>query len=313
MAELNASAAALDTSECGHVSRNWLSHLTYRWFCRSCSLVGRVSTGARTGCNALLADTALYAGWLSHPMSDPPVSSATFRLQAVPRSKLYVSIVDQIIDGINSGAFPPGTGLPPERQLSTELGVSRGSLREAVRVLEHAGLLEVRTGSGTFVTEDSLSKSAQLRAHVAAVGEHSPLDVITVRSGLEPLCVEQAALHRHERDIQVLRASINEQQTIIGRSKDPFSTDLGFHVGLATASHNPVLVAVFDRLANVMRQKTWVEFSTRVRAGKEHQELYLNQHRAILDAVERADPKEAVRAMTAHITAIRKRLLAQVE
>ena len=75
--------------------------------------------------------------------------------QAVGRPKLYASVVEQILASIRSGLFPPGSALPAERTLASRLQVSRGSLREALRVLEHAGVLDIRTGSGTYVaTED---------------------------------------------------------------------------------------------------------------------------------------------------------------
>src|ERR1700733_9978009 len=97
---------------------------------------------------------------------------ATFQLREVDRGKIYLSIVDQVVEGIRSGAFHPGTALPPERTLALRLGVSRTSVREAVRVLEHAGVLDVRTGSGTYVTRDAMSKSMFLRIEAVASGEY---------------------------------------------------------------------------------------------------------------------------------------------
>ena len=111
-----------------------------------------------------------------------------FQLQAIDRTKLYASIVEQILDGIESGAFPPGSALPAERILAARLGVSRSSVREAIRVLEHAGLLDVRTGSGTYVADPGPPKVAMLRAQAALKGEQSPIDVMAARRAVEPTC-----------------------------------------------------------------------------------------------------------------------------
>src|SRR5688572_31643065 len=121
-----------------------------------------------------------------------------FEFSEVERTKLYTSIVDQIVEGVRAGAFRPGRALPAERVLAARFRVSRSSLREAIRVLEHAGVLDVRTGSGTYVSEAGVSKAAMLRAAAAVVGERSPLDVVTARRALEPVAAELAAIHRHQ-------------------------------------------------------------------------------------------------------------------
>ena len=79
-------------------------------------------------------------------------------------------------------------------------------MREAIRVLEHAGVLDVRTGSGTFVSEASISSSTLLRTRAVLSGDQSPLDVVVARRALEPACAEAAALNRHEGDLEALRA-----------------------------------------------------------------------------------------------------------
>ena len=235
-----------------------------------------------------------------------------FRLRAVDRQKIYVSIVDQILEGIRTGAFPPGSALPAERLLAGEFNVSRGSLREAIRVLEHAGCLEVRTGNGTFVTSDSLSKATRLRTQAMLAGDESPLDVIVARRAVEPLAASEAARHRHSRDVTQLRKTIKVQAAAVARGEDPFDTDLEFHVLVAAATHNPVLVALMDTIAAVMRQPIWRDFSRRVRGGRESQEAFLEQHGGILAAIEAGDSDRATVAMQEHVASVELGLLNQV-
>src|SRR5919201_302829 len=108
----------------------------------------------------------------------------SFQFRTIDRTKLYASIVDQIVDGVRAGAFLPGRPLPAERALAAQLGVSRSSLREAIRVLEH-------------------------------------------------VCAEYAAVHRHRRDVESLRAKIHEHAELNARGEDPEEVDLAFHLGIA--------------------------------------------------------------------------------
>jgi GntR family transcriptional repressor for pyruvate dehydrogenase complex len=104
-------------------------------------------------------------------MTDRVVGPVEFQLTAIDKPRVYDSIVDQLLEGIRSGAFPPGSVLPAERELAARFGVSRGSVREAIRVLEHSGVVDVRTGSGTYIAEAGLSQATALRAHAALLGE----------------------------------------------------------------------------------------------------------------------------------------------
>jgi GntR family transcriptional repressor for pyruvate dehydrogenase complex len=227
-----------------------------------------------------------------------------FQLRAIDRSKLYTSIVAQIVDGIRSGALPPGASLPAERVLAAQLNVSRSSVREAIRVLEHAGVVDVRTGSGTYVADGGLSKAADLRVQAAMIGEHSPLDVIVARRALEPSAAAVAAEQRGPRDLDKLTRSIAQQARLLARGVDPADVDLRFHLTLAYATHNPVVRLLAERLIDIMREGTWR--ALKLRSNEHHGtfQLFLEQHRAILDAVSMRDPAQARRAMDQHLATI---------
>jgi GntR family transcriptional repressor for pyruvate dehydrogenase complex len=236
----------------------------------------------------------------------------TFEIHAVDRRKLYAAIVDQIVEGVRAGAFPAGQALPSERELASRLSVGRSSLREAIRVLEHAGVLEVRTGIGTYVTEKGLSKASMLRVEAAVVGEQSPLDVIAARRALEPGCAELAAIHRRPADIEVLRANIREHATLEARGKSAEDVDMGFHLAVAAASNNPMLVTLVEQVVETMRQGTWRDLKGRTRSRDGSAERYLEQHRAVLVAIERCDAAGAAKAMREHLDLIERGLLAEL-
>jgi GntR family transcriptional repressor for pyruvate dehydrogenase complex len=237
----------------------------------------------------------------------------TFELRAVDRSKLSDAIVDQILEGIRSGAFGPGTVLPPERSLAERFGVSRGSVREAIRSLEYAGILDVRTGSGTYVADAGLSKAAVLRARAAMAGEHSPLDLLVARRALEPVCAELAATNRSGADLDQLRGLVHAQRELLSRGEETADVDLSFHVAVATASHNPVLLMLYDRIAEIMRQDIWLDLRRRSRALAGTPELYLHQHDSTLAAIEAGDSRAASRSVDAHMRTVEQRLIAEVD
>jgi GntR family transcriptional repressor for pyruvate dehydrogenase complex len=132
--------------------------------------------------------------------------------------------VEQILAGIRSGLFPPGSALPAERTLASQLQVSRGSLREALRVLEHAGVLDIRTGSGTYVAAEGGSSATCAQA--AAIGEHSPPDLIVARTAIEPVCAEQAALSHHPIDLAAREEAFEAQAHATRADEDVAEADL---------------------------------------------------------------------------------------
>ena len=237
----------------------------------------------------------------------------SFELRAVGRTKLSDAIVDQILEGIRTGAFAPGTVLPPERSLAERFGVSRGSVREALRLLEYSGILDVRTGSGTYVAEAGVSKAAALRAQAALLGEHSPLDLVIARRAIEPVCAGLAATNRTAADLELLRRLLEEQEDLLERGEETAEADLTFHVSVASACRNPVLMLLYDRIAEIMRQDIWLDLRRRSRKSEGTPEQYMHQHRETLAAIERGDAAAAARSVDAHISTVEARLLAEVE
>jgi GntR family transcriptional repressor for pyruvate dehydrogenase complex len=237
----------------------------------------------------------------------------SFDLHAIDRSKLYTSIVDQIVEGVRAGAFPPGKALPAERVLASRLGVSRSSVREAIRVLEHAGVLDVRTGSGTYVSESGVTNAAMLRAQAAMAGEHSPLDVISARRLLEPVTAELAAVYRTKRDIDGLREHIRKHGELVAAGADPEEVDYAFHIAVAAASQNSVMLSLVQNLAEMLRQAMWHDLKHQTLGQPGRAEHYLDQHRTVLLQIERFDSRAANQAMADHLRDVEAGLLDVLE
>lgn len=238
------------------------------------------------------------------------VAGPITNFRPVPRSKVYTAIVEQIIDNIRMGRFPPGSALPSERMLAEQLGVSRSSLREAVRVLEHADVLDVRGGSGTYVTEASLSKTNVLRARAALAGEHSPLDLIVARGVVEPMCAKLAARWHHAKDLKAMEESLAGHERAARMGEDPAAADAAFHLAVAAASHNDVLYDIEQYFADLMRQRMWSDLKDRSRDHVGDQ--FLEHHKAIFEAIRSGDSERAEEAMADHTIAVQNALLDEV-
>ncbi|MFE1400387.1 FadR/GntR family transcriptional regulator [Nocardiopsis dassonvillei] len=240
----------------------------------------------------------------------PQEGRSVFR--AVEHAKVYSSVVDQILAGVRSGTFPPGTPLPAERVLAERFEVGRGSVREAIRVLEHAGVLDVRVGSGTYVVGDGGSEKNALRARAAVAGEHSPLDLIVARAALEPVCAEHAATARTSNDLRVLEDLVLKQERVLEEGADPSAVDADFHLAVAAASHNSVLFALERTLVDLMREPMWSELKGRSRGRRDQARHYLEHHRQVLGAIERRDHRRARQLMAVHMSEIETGLLTEL-
>lgn len=226
----------------------------------------------------------------------------------IDRGKLYELIVDQVLEGIRSGAFPPGSALPPERSLATRFAVSRSSVREAVRVLEHAGVVDVRTGSGTYITAEALAKNTLVRVKAVEVGEHSPLDVIVVRRALEPVSASLAARNRSQRDLANISAANNDYSRVVTASTDPTEADIRFHIAIGNASKNPLLSALIEQSVEVMREPFWRSVALRSLRDSARAMRSMKQHHRILETIRSSDEVGARKAMNEHLESVEAKL-----
>lgn len=172
-------------------------------------------------------------------------------MSRIPKRRLVDRVIDQLQEEISLGKLSPGDRLPTEDELTAQLGVSRTTLREAVGVLAHAGLLDVRQGHGTYVRAipaPGEPLEQRLRRAVA-------LEVYEVRRVLELETARLAAERRADEDVAVLRVHLAARAAArTRRDADAFvDADVALHVAIATASKNAVLADLFRAFASVLR------------------------------------------------------------
>jgi GntR family transcriptional regulator, transcriptional repressor for pyruvate dehydrogenase complex len=221
--------------------------------------------------------------------------------KTVQTFRLYQQIVEQIEQLILQGQLKPGDQLPPERELAQEFGVSRTAVREAVKALREKGLVEAYLGKGTFVTNgtsQAIRQSLDLMMKLGQPGSLTQLE--EVREILEPDIAALAATRAEEQHLATMREAI----AVMDRSQqDPdayIEADLDFHLSLAEAVDNPIILSLLDSIVGLLREQRMRIFC--VDGGPARGQ---HHHKRILEAVEQRNPEAARDAMRAHLRQVR--------
>lgn len=212
--------------------------------------------------------------------------------QPVDSQRLFHKVAKQVAELIRTGEFKPCQRLPPERELSKQLGVSRPVVREAMIVLELAGLIEVHAGAGTFVRDTPGD------ARTLDDAWHSRYDILPSRMLVES---EVAAIAAVEAD-DVAIAALSTLAEAMARPGAPGAPELDrlFHVGIAEAAGSAVLAAVVGWLWQMQYAPAFARLSERARPA-ENLQLMLRGHRAIVAALRAHDPDVARARMCDHL------------
>jgi len=210
--------------------------------------------------------------------------------------------IEKIRGMITSGELRPGDRLPSEAELGAQLGLSRSSLREAVKALSMINVLDVRRGDGTYVT--SLDPGLLMDAMSFAVDfqhDKSVLHFLEVRRILEPAATALAAAAMSDDDIAGLDGLLDELPPEPG-VEEAVDNDLEFHRRIARGSGNPVLASVIDSVSGrTQRARIWRGIT---QAGAVRQTL--DEHRAIVAAMADRSPQVAQACSVVHIAGVER-------
>jgi DNA-binding FadR family transcriptional regulator len=226
-------------------------------------------------------------------------------LQPIETRRLYRHIADQVAGLIARGEFPPGSRLPTERELAQLLGVSRPSVREGLIALEVEGLVDVRVGSGIYVRRVRDRARAGAANPEILADSPGPFELIRARRAIEGEVAEIAARAARDSDIAGLAEAVRMMKSDI-HGGDIYETgDRHFHVRIAEATRNSVLVSVVNMMwdlrnspvyASLMRHAVTDAVRTRSIAD----------HERILKALAARDPAGAKAAMQKHLDRVTK-------
>jgi GntR family transcriptional regulator, transcriptional repressor for pyruvate dehydrogenase complex len=220
----------------------------------------------------------------------------------IQASRLYEQIVEQIEQSVQKGDLKPGDRLPAERELAQQFGVSRTAVREAVKALHEKGLVEAYPGKGTFITSGSSNPMRQSLDRVLRSGQFDGIaHLAEVREILEPEIATLAASRATDDTITSLREAIALMDGAKGDPDAFIEADLDFHLELAEAAANPLILSLIDSIVGVLREQRLRIFN--VQGGPDRGQYH---HKKILEAIERRDPQGAREAMRAHLRQVRE-------
>lgn len=225
-------------------------------------------------------------------------SSATPR----PADSAADAIAAQLSRQILDGSIATGDRLPPERSLAESFSASRGTVREALRSLSARGLVARRVGSGTYVIYEPVASETDVSEIT------SPLELVEVRAAIEPQMARLAVRNATARDMAALGRAVAEMEGV--EDAEGFSlADEMFHLRLAEATHNPLIVEIYHRINHVRAHQQWDSIKNKI-LTPEQITAYNAEHRELLSALSRRDADRAVEVLSAHMDRARADLLA---
>ncbi|CAM5323022.1 MULTISPECIES: FadR/GntR family transcriptional regulator [Streptomyces] len=218
-------------------------------------------------------------------------------LQAAGRQSLVDTVVEALRAQLAAGTWPVGERIPTEHALAEQLQVGRNTVREAVRVLVHAGMLRSRQGEGTFVV--SQADPGDIMRGVQRAGIR---DVLELRIALEAEAARLAAQRHRPDDLDRMRAALDAQAALEAANGQPFGGDLelyadhdvAFHRAVVEAAHNTALTATYAWFSSSVREALLTSLDDEQMPRMVH-----GDHRAVLDAIASGDPEAAEKAVRA--------------
>jgi len=205
---------------------------------------------------------------------------------------------------ISSGEWIENGRMPPERDLASEFGVARNTVRRAVSFLEDDGTVVRHVGRGTFLTA---TNPGSMAATVGRMEGTSPADMMEIRQLLEPTAASFAATNASATELNAVR----EAHKIACESQDMPTFehwDAEFHHRIFACSRNDFLKEIHNLMRILRNQAPWFEMKKRS-FSEERRGIYCSEHQTVLDALLRRDPESASQAMLAHLRTVERNLL----
>jgi GntR family transcriptional repressor for pyruvate dehydrogenase complex len=226
----------------------------------------------------------------------------------VKSKKVYQHVVEQIQFMVMNGELKKGDKLPTERDLAEQLGVSRTSIREALRSLEMVGLVESRQGEGNFIGGNIKGNFFEPLSVMFMLNQGDPRDILELRMVIE---VEAASLAAQRVKKEDMTEEIRELKDLMKKLREASSEDesknidLQLHYKISEITGNYLIMMLLNTISSLM--ETFVESARgMILVDPENREKLLNEHQNIVDSISAGDSKKSIKAMREHLDTINK-------
>lgn len=217
-------------------------------------------------------------------------------LQPLARPRLYEQLVERLLDHMTERRLGAGDRLPAERELATQLGVSRASVVQALVALEVQGVIDVRHGDGAVIRQVPADRQV---LRVLRERRHRLREVIEARQALEVRIADLAAQRRTPADLERIEAAMTEMAGDVERGGRGVRGDEMFHAAVTAAAHSGLLGSLMAEISELVRETRIESLSQPGRPAES-----LDAHRRVVDAIRAGDGPAAAAAMSEHITAV---------
>ncbi|AID02006.1 FadR family transcriptional regulator [Staphylococcus xylosus] len=225
----------------------------------------------------------------------------------ISNTKIYEQVADIILEQIKAGDYQVGDKLPSIQKIGKQYGVSVASVREALNALRTIGIIEMKQGYGTFIkqTEPTFFELGDKFTSLSQIKE-----LLELREIVESATVEKAALYRTEEDLVELKQALVEmgQAVIDGTSGE--KADLEFHLAIAKAAKNTLLVELLNNISELMRNSMEETRKIFIYSKQKTMNKLLEEHDVIYQAILQQNDVKAVDAMRAHLLEVKETILA---
>lgn len=215
--------------------------------------------------------------------------------------KIYEEVADALYEAIKKGRFKPGEKLASVQQLADTFQVSRSAIREALTALKAKGLIEMRQGEGTFVKAYHPEEVVFSFPQAVLMNKKDVMNLLEVRSMIEAGAAKSAAKNRTELDLRGMKAALKKMEEANGGEELGEAADLDFHLVIARAANNALLVNLLMNVSELMQatmketRRIWLYSRQTTMA-----QLY-EEHLLIYQAILQQDEEKASRAMQHHL------------
>lgn len=230
----------------------------------------------------------------------------------IRKVKIYEEVADSLIEMIKTGHLQPGDKLESVEQLARNFDVGRSAIREALSGLRTMGLVEMRQGEGTYVRKFHPSKFTLPVTTAFLMKLEDVKELYEVRQILEVGTVGLAAINYYEEDLLLIEEALMKMKHTGGNKKEAESADFSFHLAIAKASHNQMLISLMGSLSEIMSET--IRETRRVLLYSEGMEDgLLTAHEAIFEAIKLRDTRKAEKAMLDHLISVQNQLFKHVD
>ena len=234
-----------------------------------------------------------------------PSENARVRLNSVKLPRAADVLAARVQEEIISGRYPDGSMLPTEKEMADQLQVSRPTVREALRILESAGLVTTRPGprGGPRVRRPDVPTVTRSLTTLFQYERVSLADLLEASRAIEPACARVAALRATPDDIEALRTSVDAMRAGLENDAVFWTENANFHLALVSAGRNIVLHTLMTALRELIYQ-----FTAGMHIALEKRMSTLEEHAAIMEAIAAHDPDAAARASHTHLVRSEERM-----